>query len=101
MSGTATAPVVEVLERAMELYAANPSHAPRPGMPADGEYCVVTAVFSAARENDASALAVLDALDEVLGTRLDLVDWNAENTTETVLAGFKKAIALARQGAVA
>lgn len=81
---------VEVLRKARELYAQAPSHAPSGEWPAEGTYCVSTAIGTAG----GASKAMLDAHDffeGVIGTPL-IPEWNAESSTETVLAAFDRAI---------
>lgn len=92
--------VVEVLRRGRELYASAPSHVADPGIPERGTYCVLTATQAAAYElggsEDAHHKASLadDYLQRVAQT-MRLVNWNAENSTETVLEAWDRAIAAA------
>jgi hypothetical protein len=102
-TGTRTRPsVADVLRAARDLYEQAPSHAPEPGWPQPGTVCAVTAIDRAVAISRAVggantvAAAVLDA--RARGSLMDaagrdsLVAWNAENSTETVLAAFDKAI---------
>jgi hypothetical protein len=82
--------VAVVLRKARDLYAANPSHAPFPLLPPRGTYCAVLAIYRAPGSIN-EHLEAEQTLTDVAGGR-DLIDWNAENSTETVLAAFDKAI---------
>lgn len=98
--------VVEVLRRGRELYASAPSHVADPDTPASGTCCVLTAVYKAAvdmslpgtdnrLENYGAAIrAADDCLRKAAGS-MRLVKWNAENSTETVLEAWDRAIAAA------
>lgn len=84
---------VEVLRAARNLYARAPSHASRDDSPAPGTVCVYMAT-----EQGAYSVGVEDggvAADQALRRVVDrdLMTWNAESSTETVLAGFDAAIA--------
>lgn len=89
-----SASTVEVLRRARELYAEAPSHAPHPDLPKEGTLCLLMATDEAASELGCGGVE-RDQADGVLrqvtgcGT---LVDWNAEHSTEEVLAAFDRAI---------
>jgi hypothetical protein len=93
--------VAQVLRKARALYAANPSHASLMSCPTYPAVCVVTATMNAAFEMELG-LDEADAADAFLMCMLNLGDaavsvnpllvWNAENSTETVLAAFDKAI---------
>jgi hypothetical protein len=91
--------VADVLRKARELYATNPSHAPVDGLPLDGTHCVLTAIGHAIEPGTGchAALRMVCTAggisDRYATSRALLVaEWNAENSTETVLAAFDKAI---------
>lgn len=84
--------MLEVLKTARALYADSPSHAPEFTMPEEGTYCMITALDAAATRTEAASpayRALVSALPR--GERL-LVTFNANHTTEEVLAVFDKAI---------
>jgi hypothetical protein len=84
--------VAQVLRKARDLYAANPSHADLDFNPDPGTYCVYTAIERAAgSDNSIEYRDAADAICHIVGDFL-LARWNAENSTETVLAAFDKAI---------
>jgi hypothetical protein len=84
--------VAVVLRKARDLYAANPSHV-APGKATEPDkLCVYEALSYASDTVDKDAYwAGGFVLRESVG-RGDLAYWNAENSTETVLAAFDKAI---------
>lgn len=83
--------VADVLRKACALYAANPSHVSCGDYPSPGTYCLSTAVQTAAAGKDVGFWRPLDVMQNVIGTSR-IATWNAENSTETVLAAFDKAI---------
>jgi hypothetical protein len=95
--------VVEVLRRGRELYASAPSHAADPGIPERGTYCPLTATLKACGDAFPSwdwmvAQEAMNAADVELRRAAGswrLVSWNAENSTETVLEAWDRAIAIA------
>lgn len=95
--------VVEVLRRGRELYASAPSHVADPLVPKRGTYCVLTAtqeaalrVFPAwAGEDWMHARTAADKALRTAAGSMRLVKWNAENSTETVLEAWDRAIAAA------
>jgi hypothetical protein len=89
---------VDILCRARELYAAAPSHAAPCEMPDPGTRCVIFALRDAAGGSWTGAhQGVLAALEKAMGNPiLGPVPWNAEHTTEEVLAAFDRAIAAQR-----
>jgi hypothetical protein len=92
--------VAAVLRKARDLYAANPSHVAAEIPVAHGEHCPYTAIMESGvvdRDTRLSALDVLQAAVEIPPNRRSglwgpTAKWNAENSTETVLAAFDKAI---------
>jgi hypothetical protein len=93
------ATVLEVLERGRELYAAAPSHVPDPDIPRPGTHCVVTAIFADGRRlHNPAEFAQAAMVKAVAGNSVcSLVHWNAEHTTEEVLAAFDRAIETERE----
>lgn len=91
--------VVEVLRRGRELYASAPSHVADPGIPERGTYCVLTANQRAAIDLSAETAQFVwrlaDAEIRRAAGTMRLVLWNAENSTETVLEAWDRAIAAA------
>lgn len=87
---------VDVLRAARELYAQAPSHASEDEDSANGTVCVLMATEAAARMvgADDGGSAADCALYRSIGLKrcIDLIPWNAENSTETVLAAFDAAI---------
>jgi hypothetical protein len=81
-----TVSTVDVLRAARDLYEQAPSHVPCGTRPVRGTYCVSTAIQASA----GSAL-VISAFTSVIGTHR-LATWNAEHSTEEVLAAFDRAI---------
>lgn len=94
--------VEDVLREARRLYAEHPSHAPSGHFPAAGTVCVVLAIDDALEDltredwtrdweylyNGAQrAFAVA-----IGGDTQEIVAFNAEHTTDEVLAAFDKAI---------
>lgn len=93
---------VATLHAARKLYADAPSHAGVYATPPLGTHCITTATMRASldlNEPWSDATAADDALRSVLGLPLEpsdaLMRFNAENSTETVLAAFDAAIAQA------
>lgn len=86
-----TVSTVEVLRQARELYARAPSHAGVDETPKRGTYCVVHAIAAVARDGEQMFLSEM-ALRFAARPHGSLVAWNAENSTETVLAAFDRAI---------
>jgi hypothetical protein len=86
-----TVSTVDVLRAARDLYAQAPSHAPHESAPAEGTYCVITATAAAAARLRWSAEPANQRLRLFAGAD-GLVDWNAEHSTEEVLAAFDRAI---------
>lgn len=85
--------VVEVLRKARELYAASPSHVPSGDVPTPGTVCAVTAIDRASGPGFIYCFEAEYALLRACGPwALGVVTWNAEHTTEEVLAAFDKAI---------
>ena len=88
---------VEVLHAARELYATNPSHVPYPETPAYGTYCAVTAISHSAMRLWSGGLYdnAREALARATGNPpwVSIPRWNAEHSTEEVLAAFDEAIA--------
>lgn len=85
----------EVLRLARKLYAANPSHAPADVYPESGCECPITALAMAQMDTHAPNevwLAAHAALAIATGCEEGLPRWNAEHTTEEVLAAFDRAI---------
>lgn len=89
---------VDVLREARALYAAAPSHAPAGDFPETGTRCVVMAIDKALTDDRTgrSAGNYLDVEREFAkafgGVPADVVPFNAEHSTEEVLAVFDKAI---------
>lgn len=87
--------VRNVLREAATLYAEAPSHAPIGDYPECGMHCAITAVTSATYARNMSisqAMVVSDALialNKAAGRWI--VGYNADHTTEEVLAVFEKA----------
>lgn len=93
--------VVEVLRRGRELYASAPSHVGEGFDPDHGTHCVLTATLQAVSDLlpwDAQTNSIMWDADNHIrtaaGTGL-LASWNAENSTETVLEAWDRAIAAA------
>lgn len=86
---------VDVLRKARGLYAASPSHALPDDIPKPGTDCVLTALNKVVCDDSGRSLenyeAASDALVAAFGTDR-LVEFNAEHSTEEVLAVFDKAI---------
>lgn len=95
MSVTNVSPA-EILQRARELYEANPSHAPSHHCPADDECCAVQALSRAGASATWAAEDIADqAFFEAMGGDEDsIVDYNAGHSTEEVIATFDRAIEL-------
>lgn len=91
--------VVEVLRRGRELYAQAPSHVADPDTPVRGTYCVLTANQCAAIDlgvvTPQFVWRLADAEIRRAAGTMRLVPWNAENSTETVLEAWDRAIAAA------
>lgn len=89
----------EVLRKAKGLYALAPSHAAAGDMPRPGTRCIVLALDEAVRADRSgeSERAFNEALATFQAASEDsrLVEFNAEHSTEEVLAVFDKAIELA------
>lgn len=83
--------VAEVLRKARDLYAANPSHVAADRYPGEGTHCPLTAVWETAGFGMPRGIDAQRFLRRAAGT-IAIQDWNAENSTETVLAAFDKAI---------
>lgn len=92
--------VNEILTRAAAIYAASPSHAAAADAPADGTECATTAISRAAGEMPDSPWYAIararDLLSEAAGKWI--VEYNAEHTTEEVLAVFEAAGATLPKG---
>lgn len=87
-----TKTTLDVLRDARALYSENPSHAAKDEIPAKGTFCAVTALSTAAEQHsgfDGAYGALLRATGAEDG---QLYAWNAEHTTEEVLAAFDRAI---------
>lgn len=82
---------VEVLRQARELYARAPSHAGVDETPEHGTYCPLYALLYVTREGDQYFPAEM-SLRRAMGFGGGIVAWAAENSTETVLAAFDRAI---------
>lgn len=82
---------VEVLRKARELYAANPSHCASEEYPKAGTCCPMTAVYAISGAGTRTSAGVLNALRNGAGT-LAIPEWNARSSTQTVLAAFDRAI---------
>jgi hypothetical protein len=81
---------VDILCRARALYASAPSHVADPALPDVGTYCALLALTGSGASVDCPAAnALRKAMDLGGGC---IVDWNAEHTTEEVLAAFDRAI---------
>jgi hypothetical protein len=87
-------PVAELLRQARALYAAAPSHAAPGYMPALGTYCVITAITIAALNDPARGQDATFAEDALVRAASggDIIAWNANATTDEVLAAFDRAI---------
>lgn len=99
-------PVKEILTLARALYAENPDHTPYGEEPCGT--CAVLALEGAwgdlyypdgdrhiGRENLTGAITILASCAGVVyedGNRAYVIDWNATNSTETVIAAFDQAI---------
>lgn len=102
-------PVKEILTLARELYAENPDHTPYGEDPCGT--CAVLALEGAwgdlyypngarharhiGRENLDGAITILASCAGVIyedGNRAYVINWNATNSTETVIAAFDQAI---------
>ena len=86
--------VADVLREARELYAQAPSHAEAGGIPSKGTFCPIWALWEVAWSNNHMLNRADALLCRIAGTN-DLATWNAENSTETVLAAFDRAIEVA------
>jgi hypothetical protein len=89
----------DLLRSARAKYAAKPSHAPADQYPDDGE-CPITALTHVCMTwgNDFRFCRRAEsALERTIGTH-DIPAWNAEHSTEDVLAAFDRAIELAEGG---
>ena len=82
---------LEVLREARALYAASPCHLPGYEEVPKGQHCVYTAL-TAAKPVDRVFHDYAEPIRDVVG-RYDLSNWNAEVSTEEVLAAFDAAIA--------
>lgn len=85
--------VAVVLRKARDLYAANPSHCDPWNFPAPGSFCPLSAVYKVMGVNYSHH--VIEALRSAVGIQrksVSIPEWNAKNSTETVLAAFDKAI---------
>lgn len=93
----------DILVKARELYAAAPSHAPAGSLPPLGTHCLVLAldraiprgpevVYDDARSMVSTYKTAVDAIHDIIGRSVDLVDYNAEHSTEDVLGVFDRAI---------
>jgi hypothetical protein len=78
--------VVEGLRKARALYASAPSHVGRYGCPEDNTYCIITAL-----EEAGWIPGMRLGLYAEIGA-VSLIDYNAEHSTEEVLAVFDRAI---------
>lgn len=91
MTGT-----VDVLRRAREFYAASPSHAASGDPVEDGCVCLIWALNDAADEGDGDFcdawISAHEALAAAAGFPASMVVWNAEHSTEDVLAAWDRAI---------
>ncbi len=84
---------LETLIKARALYASAPSHCRERGMPELGTYCPVTALYHAQGGLHIVGVSTgLSALRDAMGNGY-VTAYNAEHTTEEVLAAFDKAIA--------
>lgn len=82
----------DVLREARRLYAEAPSHADPQCDPLPQEkHCPITAIYEAAGDDWDGIDGADRTLCLIVGTD-DLAVWNAENSTETVLAAFDRAI---------
>src|SRR4051812_42443448 len=88
---------VEILVRARALYAEAPSHARPAYHPEPGTRCVVFALGDAGGRMNVDYFPAHDALADAMGGCRSVVEWNAEHTTEEVLAAFDRAIATERE----
>lgn len=82
---------VEVLLKARALYGANPSHAPVGEIPRRDTHCPITAMAEATLSSPADYVPAEEALVRTIGT-IEIPRWNAEHSTEEVLAAFDRAI---------
>ena len=80
----------EKLIAARELYASSPSHAGTWTAPSEGSYCIITACDKVGLSLYGEAMNILR---DSAGDGECLVNFNADHTTEEVLAAFDKAIA--------
>lgn len=91
--------IAAVLVAARAVYASAPSHAKCDSLPPRGSFCLCLALDKA-RDDDYSAhylLAETIGLDDKWGDyRVPLIQWNAEHSTEEVLAAFDAAIQAAQ-----
>jgi hypothetical protein len=89
--------IAPFLQTARKAYAAAPSHAPVGEYPARGCVCVATALdlawhtYPDAHDEGTRLLALVAGLP-ASDVRMELIRWNAEATTEEVLATFDHAI---------
>jgi hypothetical protein len=94
-----TVSTVDVLRAARDLYAQAPSHVRYPETPEPGTNCVLTAIWSAVERLLANyypryplSFSADEALRGAAGHPASIVEWNAEHSTEEVLAAFDRAI---------
>lgn len=84
--------VANVLRKARDLYAANPSHALWAYDIEPGANCVVSAVWGVPGVSDRDILLEAERALYSTAQCRHLATWNAAVSTETVLAAFDKAI---------
>lgn len=85
-------PVKAELRAARERYGSAPSHAPAGQAVESGTYCAITAFTRHGYSHPVHTLAAVGALYRAIGFESSLVEFNAEHTTEEVLAAFDRAI---------
>lgn len=83
--------IVEMLRNARALYAANPSHAAGSCSVESGTHCPITAITEATFSSH-SSWHVIEAFRSAAGDPHSIAAWNAQHTTEEVLAAFDRAI---------
>lgn len=92
--------VTDVLQDARSLYFKAPSHAHPDRIPEPGRVCVITALNRAAAlnrlgESEALFNAAYEAFQKAVGVGVSIPEFNAGNSTETVLSTFDRAIEVA------
>lgn len=92
MSAETVMTTAEGLRAARARYAANPSHVAPDGIVPFNSHCPITAMTDVELMCGAVYSAMRHAFSAVIGPT-PIPTWNAEHTTEEVLAAFDRAIA--------